>query len=572
MWTDRVSMLTDVAVPMRDGVTLYADVYVPEGDGPYPVLLMRTPYGRAQAHPKVYVHPTWYARRGYIVVVQDVRGRWTSEGEWYPLIHEAADGYDSVEWAAKLPKSNGRVGMYGFSYEGATQLLAAVAAPPHLAAIVPAMTASEYYDGWTYRGGALSQAFVETWAIFLAQNVARRQGLKRVEADLVAALGSMDHHFGELPLKEFSLLRREGLAPWFFDWLEHPSRDEYWEQLSIEVGHPKVRVPALHVAGWYDIFLDGSIRNFAGLRANAAEARARDGQRLFISPWYHMPWAPIVSGWDFGGEARSRVHEWQLRWFDYWLKGIDNGVPDEAPVRIFVMGENRWREEWEWPPSRARITEFYLRSGGAANSMSGDGELSREGPGEEDPDIFVYDPSNPVPSLGGRSCCKYQVTPMGPADQWHAEVRNDVLVYTTPPLQRDLEVTGRVSAVLFAATTARDTDWTVKLVDVDPGGRAINIADGILRARYRDSLSEPALLEPGRVYEYRIDLGSTSNLFRSGHRIRVEVCSSNFPCYDRNLNTAGRLGEEWLSDSVPATQAVFHDAARPSRLLLPVIP
>lgn len=571
MWND-VSVTTDVPARMRDGVTLFADVYIPRGDGPFPVVLMRTPYSKTMAHTEAYAHPVWFARRGYIVVVQDVRGRWCSEGEWYPFAHEMADGYDTVEWAAGLPKSNGRVGMYGFSYDGATQLWAAVTAPPHLTCIVPAMTSSEYYDGWTYRGGALNQAFVQAWSMGLAEVTARRRGLTQLEADLRAAFTLMGPQFLELPLKNWGLLRREGIAPWYFDWLEHPTRDEYWEESSIERRYAKVRVPALHVAAWYDIFVDGSIRNFVGLRAGADGEQARRGQRLFIGPWHHTPWAPIVSGWNFGPEARNTVSELQVRWFDHWLKGEENGVAQEAPVQIFVMGENRWRAEWEWPLARTRPTEFYLHSAGAANSINGDGELSPAPPGEEAPDVFAYNPGSPVPSLGGRSCCRYAITPMGPAPQWQAEILNGVLVYTTAPLQEDTEVTGPVTATLYAATTARDTDWTVKLVDVYPDGVAINVADGILRARYRDSLSAPALLEPERVYEYRIDLGSTSNLFKAGHCIRVQVSSSNFPCYDRNLNTGGLFGAETLSDGVNATQTVFHDAGRPSRITLPLIP
>ncbi len=570
--TVAVALTRGVPVKMRDGAVLYADVYVPAGDGPFPVVLMRTPYDRTQAHTNTFAHPSWYARRGYIVVIQDVRGRWTSEGEWYPFLHEAEDGYDTVEWAARLPKSNGRVGMYGFSYDGATQLLAAVMAPPHLTCIVPCMTASEYYDGWTYRGGALHLAFTESWAVSLAQDAARRRGLRRLEADLMASFHPTGLAFGSLPLKEYDLLRREEIAPWFFDWLAHPTQDAYWERWSIARRHASVRVPALHVAGWYDIFLDGSIRNFLGLQADAAEPRAREGQRFLVGPWHHVPWASIVSGWDFGEEARNCINQAAVRWFDYWLRDVENGVADEPPGRIFVMGENRWRDEREWPPRRARMVEFYLHSRGAANSLSGDGWLDRTAGGQEDPDVFVYDPRVPVISLGGRSCCRYTVSPMGPADQRPVEITNAVLVYTTEPLPRDVEVTGNVTAVLFAATSARDTDWTVKLVDVYPDGRAINVADGILRGRYRESLSNPAPLDPGRVYEYRIDLGATSNLFKAGHRIRVEVSSSNFPCYDRNLNTGNGLGDEWISDCVVATQMVFHDAARPSRVLLPAVP
>jgi len=566
-----VTLSRDVPGRMRDGVVLYADVYVPDGDGPFPVLLMRTPYDRTQAHTVTFPHPTWYARRGYMVVIQDVRGRWTSEGEWYPFAHEAEDGYDTVEWAAALPKSNGRVGMYGFSYDGATQLLAAAEAPQHLACIVPCLTGSEYYDGWTYRGGALHLAFVESWGVLLAQDTARRRGLRQLEEMLHTSFSVTGLGFTNLPLEEYAPLRRDAIAPWFFDWLRHPSRDDYWERWSIARRYGQIQVPALHLAGWYDIFLDGSIRNFAGLRAGAGDRRSRDGQRLVIGPWHHLPWASMVSGWDFGEEARNCIAEEQLRWYDHFLRGTENGVTEGPPIRLFVMGENRWRDEDEWPLRGTRAAEFFLHSKGMANSLDGDGWLDQKRPGEEDADVFVYDPRTPVVSLGGRSCCRYTLAPMGPADQRPVEITNGVLVYTTPPLTDALEVTGEVSVVLFAATSARDTDWTAKLVDVHPDRRAINVADGILRARYRDSLSTPALVDPGAVIEYRIDLGATSNLFKAGHRIRLEISSSNFPCYDRNLNTGSEQAGAWISDAVVATQTVFHDPQHPSRLVLPMV-
>jgi putative CocE/NonD family hydrolase len=462
--------------------------------------------------------------------------------------------------------------MYGRSYVGATQLLAATAAPPHLTCIVPGMTAADYYDGWFYRGGALSLAFTKSWGVSLAQNIAHRRQLPILEAELIASASPAGLAFHTLPLKACDILRRDAIAPWFFDWIDHAARDEYWDRWSIEGQHTKISVPALHIAGWYDLFLDGNIRNYLGLRERAGDDRARGGQRLVIGPWSHAPWAQVVAGWDFGDEAKSDINAWQLRWFDYWLRDIENGLPNDPPVRVFIMGENRWREEPDWPLRRAETAEFFLHSGGAANSLNGDGTLTRERCGDEQPDVFVYDPRSPVMSLGGRSCCRDAIAPIGPADQRPVEILNGVLVYTTAPLERNTEVTGEIVAVLFAATTARDTDWTVKLVDVYPDGRAINIADGILRARYRASLSAPAAIEPGKTYDYRIDLGATSNLFKAGHRIRVEVSSSNFPCYDRNLNTGNPSGDERIGDGVVATQTVFHDARRPSRIILPIVP
>lgn len=563
-----VSVERDVSVQMRDGVRLAADVYAPHGSGPFPVLLLRTPYGKTGAQSPAYLHPLWYARHGYIVVAQDVRGRGASGGEWYPFEHEATDGYDSVEWAAALPRSNERVGMYGFSYPGACELLAAALQPPHLACIVPAMTSSDYWRGWTYRGGALQQAFVQSWVLHeLASDTARRRGLHDLERELLAARRDVGGFFEDLPLNRRGVLASDDIAPYYFDWLHHSARDDYWMRWSLEPRFGQIRVPALHIAGWYDIFLDGTIRNFLGIR-QAGSPEVSAAQRLVIGPWYHMFWARFVADADFGAEARNDVDAMQIRWFDHWLKGESNGVAEEAPIRAFAMGANRWRSESAWPPTKARAVDLYLASGGAANSLNGDGRLTRRPVAESPSDVFVYDPLSPIPSLGGRSCCSPDDVPMGPANQIPVEIKNGVLVYTTPRLRRDAEVLGPVEVTLYAATSARDTDWTAKLVDVHHDGLAINLSEGIIRARYRSSWSEPELLEPGRCYEYQIELGATGNLFKAGHRIRLEISSSNFPSYDRNLNTGGPVGTEPRHAAVTATQQVFHDAARPSRLTL----
>ena len=572
MQLSAVSIARDVPAKMRDGITLFSDVYSPVEDGMFPVILMRTPYSKISGHTEVYANPSWYASHGYIVVIQDVRGRWASEGEWYPFAYECDDGYDSVEWSASLQKSNGRVGMYGFSYDGATQLLAAKAAPPHLTCIVPAMTSSEYYDGWVYRGGAFHLAFIKSWSLGLAMETARRQGLKQQMADLSAAYSQLPTIFNQLPLKQYELLQTNQIAPWFFDWLGHPNKDAYWDRWDLKPFYSQIRIPALHVGGWYDIFLQGTLDNFTGLSERAGDPHARASQRLFIAPWCHTPWGPIVSGWNFGDEARNSIDAIQLRWFDHWLKGIENGVEEDTRTQLFVMGKNCWRSTEEWPPQGVIYRDYYLHSAGLANSINGDGQLSENPPADETQDQFVYDPASPVPSFGGRSCCQFTSTPMGPADQWQVEIRNDVLVYTSEILKGDIEVTGPIQAELYAASSAQDTDWVIKLVDVAPDNRAINIADGILRGRYRNSLSQPTLLEKDHPYMYRIDMGATSNMFKAGHRIRVEVSSSNYPYFDRNLNSGGEFGNEWIIDRVIATQTIFHDSSRPSRLILPILP
>ncbi|MBI4276882.1 MAG: CocE/NonD family hydrolase [Armatimonadetes bacterium] len=562
----------DVVMQARDGTRLYADVYRPAEGGPFPVILMRTPYDKRAAQADTYAHPLWYARHGYMVVVQDARGRWRSEGTFTPFAHEADDGYDAVEWAARLPGSSGKVGMYGFSYVGATQLLAATRRPPGLVCICPGLTGSQYYEGWTYRSGAFALAFNLTWAATLAQDTARRRGLPDVEQRLRDVRTAPALHYDALPLRAFAPLRDHDIAPYYDDWLEHERYDEYWRRWSIDERYEQIDVPALHIAGWYDIFLDGTLRNYVGIRDRGATDLARRHQRLLVLPWYHSPWSSMVGPVDFGPEALNRIDSLQLRWFDRWLRGVRNGVDEEPPVEVFVMGASTWRRAADWPVPGTTFTDFYLHSDGRANSLSGDGALTLEPPKDEHPDTFVYDPRRPVLSLGGRSCCSPLITPMGPADQRPVEAGGSVLVYTSAPMEEDLEVTGPVAATLWAATTAVDTDWTVKLVDVHPAGFALNVADGIIRARFHESCRAPRLLRPGEVYRYEIDLGATGNLFRRGHRIRVEVSSSNFPCYDRNTNTGRELGVDTISDAITARQTIFHDAARPSHVRLPVAP
>lgn len=566
-----VTVERDVEAVMRDGTVLRADVYRPDAQGEHPVLIQRTPYNKVIAQNICFQHPAWYARHGYIVVVQDTRGRFASDGDFNPYHLEAEDGADTIRWAARLPGADGRVGSYGFSYPGITQLLAAAEQVPELACCAPGFTGDDFYDGWTYVGGALNHAFVVSWVI---QLLAIADALKRGDRAAAGAVAAQANDFPGLywaqPLRELELLKDRGLCPYFFEWLEHDTRDEFWQKLSLRGRHERIATPCLHYGGWYDSFIEGTLRNFTVMSELAGDDPART-QKLVVGPWFHIPWARLSGVRDFTEAADNTVDELQLRWFDHWLKG-NGDIVDEPAVRLFTMGENRWRDADAWPPPEARIQEWHLRSSGRALSVSGDGALAREAPADEPPDVFVFVPQLPVMSAGGRSCCLSWVAPMGACEQGAAEVRNDVLVYSTPPLQEDVEVTGTVELILYAATDAQDTDWTAKLVDVDERGNAVNLCDGILRARFRESLERPSRIEPDVVYEYRIRVGSTSNLFRRGHRIRLEVSSSNFPHFDINLNNGMRVGEGTLLDAPPATQAVFHDAARASRLLLPVVP
>jgi len=374
-----------------------------------------------------------------------------------------------------------------------------------------------------------------------------------------------------MPLREFPMFRAG--APYFFDWLEHPYYDDYWRKLCIEEYHDKIAVPTLNIGGWYDIFQGGTIRNHLGMRAHGASEAARSS-RLMLGPWSHgLPLQSLVGQVDMGFRSSPvsvDLDGMQLDFFDSWLKGKQNGGPGGAPVRIYVMGLNQWREEKEWPLPGTEWRRYYLHSRGRANSAYGDGALSTEAPGTEPPDSFLYNPLDPVPTRGGGLCCYANALAGGAFDQSMVEHRADVLVYSTEPLAENVEVTGPITLTLYASSSASDTDFTGKLVDVDQNGFARNLTDGIIRARVRESQSDPKLINPGKVYEFTIDMWSTSNLFKAGHRIRLEVSSSNFPRFDRNPNTGHELFVD--AETRPALQTVMHERGFASYVTLPVIP
>jgi putative CocE/NonD family hydrolase len=550
----------NVAAKMRDGVTLKADIYRPKADGKFPVILERTPYDKySNIHDGLTA-----AARGYVFIIQDVRGRNASEGDWYPFRHEGMDSYDSVEWAAALPYSDGKVGMIGGSYVGVPQLLGAIAEPPHLVAIYPVVTDSNYHAHWAYQGGAFEELLAQAWGSALAVNELSR----RASASVLPS-----HWDTTLPPSRYPLLdtgTATGLSAFYFDWIAHPAYDDYWKQWAPEEHYDRIKVPALHLAAWYDLFQSGSLRNYSGIREQGGSEAARSGQRLVVIPGGHAGFGQKVGDVDFGAGAVLDTWELGMRWFDWMLKGVDNGMAREKPVKIFVMGRNVWRDEDEWPLARARPTRYYLHSQGGANSTRGDGTLGTEAPGAEPRDTFVYDPENPVPTHGGAILGDTAKYPPGPLDQKEVEARKDVLVYTTPAFSSDTEVTGPVSLELYVSSSAVDTDFTGKLVDVWPNGFAENLTDGILRARYRDSLEKAELMTPGKAYLLVVDLSATSNVFLAGHRLRIEVSSSNFPRFDRNPNTGA--DPETASERVRALNAVLHDREHPSAIVLPVVP
>ena len=385
------------------------------------------------------------------------------------------------------------------------------------------------------------------------------------------------NEYSHLSLKDWPALK--GIGDFYYRWLEHPEYDDYWKSIAIEEHHNNIDVPALSIGGWFDIFMGGTIKNYVGMSENGKTSNARSNQKLLIGPWVHpgmlpgFPGSPVGEEY-FGIRSYSGVidmHGILLRFFDHHLKGIQNGLSDEKPINIFVMGENVWRQESEWPLSRAVNTNYYLNSSGNANSRNGDGLLATKQSGNSDSDTFIYDPQFPVPTKGGGLCCYDALGGAGAFDQSDIELRNDVLVFSTPALENDIEVTGPITVKLYASTSAKDTDFTAKLVDVYPEEeKAINLTDSIIRARYRNGTEKAVLLEPNEVYEYTIDLWSTSNVFKKGHKIRIDISSSNFPRFDRNLNTGGTIGEE--TDFIKATQTIYHNNEFPSHIILPIIP
>lgn len=558
----QVHIERDIAVPMRDGTLLSTDIYRPPGNQRRPALLLRTPYSKDIAQTISYAHPVWYASQGFVVAVQDTRGRFKSEGSFYPLRHEAADTLDTLAWLRSLPFVRpDKIGMYGYSYPGWCQLLAAARDSPSLAAIAPAFCSSGFYK-MAYTNGAINLAALESYAVQVALMEATWKGDRDAYNVLTDALKCPPCLYSQLPLKALAPLRRTGLSHFFFDVLEHPEREErFWDDLEVrEEEFANIDVPALHIGGWYDTFIAETTKNFERL------SRRRDDQYLLIGPWFHMPWAQRVGEVDFGEMACNIVDQYQQHWFTHWLVNDGKGPLAMAKVRIFVMGKNEWRNEDQWPPSRARETMFFLHSRGRANSLSGDGVLAKVPPSDEPEDVFVYNPLYPVPSLGGNSCCFPDLAPMGPYDQRPIEGRNDVLVYTSEALTSPLEVTGRIWARLFVSSSAETTDFTIKLLDVYPDGRAINLCDSIFRSNGHGRPGESLL--PGGIRELSFEIGVTSNWFGPGHRIRVEVSSSNFPMYDRNLNSP-QASDEF--GAMIATQRVYHDSAFPSAVILPVI-
>lgn len=545
-----------VPVQMHDGVRLYANVFLPSpagaaegGSRRFPAILVRTPYGKTDVLAANYQA---LVDHGYAVVVEDVRGRYESEGTFQPLTQEPADGNDTIDWIARQPWSDGKVGMTGGSYLGIAQWKAALENNPHLKAIFPVVSGDDdYRDRFYSAGGAMKLGNRLEW---MAENL-----------QVPGYHPDFTRFVMHLPLRTADVAATGRESEMYQEALAHPAFDNFWRGISVKEHLDKVRVPVFAIGGWYDNFVESDLEAYAALHKSSGL------NRILIGPWPHNM-SIRFSGVDFGADSTVPVRALQIEWFDQWLMGKDTPLVSGPPVKIFVMGSNQWREAHEWPPEQARERDFYLESAGSANTLAGDGALG-EKPAQRSrwrtADRFVFNPRDPVPTRGGAVCCNPRVFPWGPIDQRPVEQRRDVLVYTSRPLREDLEVIGPVKLVLYVSTSARDTDFTAKLVDVFPDGMARNLTDGILRLRYRDSLQRAAPATPGEVYRIVVDVGVTSNAFLRGHCIRLEVSSSNFPRFDRNPNTGAPVAEETRLWN--ANQTIYHDRQHPSRLVLMVM-
>jgi putative CocE/NonD family hydrolase len=547
--TPEVKIEFNRRVPMRDRTELSADIYRPVGEGKFPVVLNRTPYTKAGG--STFKIAQYFVSHGYVYVAMDVRGRGDSDGTFEPYRHDGQDGYDAIEWLAVQPWSTGKVGTIGGSYNGRIQWLTAIQQPPHLTAMIVLASPSDPFVEWP-TGQPLPMDI--SWYHFTAGHVLQNMEVvdwKKLYEHL--PLITMDEAMGR-PNRFWK------------DEVAHAKLDSWWEDLRYQNKYDRVRVPVLNISGWYDDEQVGTPSNYIGVTTKGSPA-IRSSQKLLVGPWPHAINSSTKLGTvEFGPTAVIDMNAYWLRWFDQWLKGSDSGFMKEPPVRIFVMGENVWRDENEWPIARTQWTKYFLHSNGQANTLTGNGTLSSAEPATEPTDSYSYDPANPVKFITDPSFAQIG----GPDDYREVEQRPDVLVYTSDALTEDMEVCGPLRVHLSAASSARDTDFMAKVIDVWPNGFAQRLNDGMVRARFREGMDKPSLIEPGRVYSYDLDLWNTCQLYQKGHRIRVEVSSSAFPKYDRNLNTGEALGQ--TTQMAVAQQKIYHDREHTSYVILPIVP
>lgn len=553
-----------IRIPMRDGIRLGATVYRPTGNGKYPAIVFRTPYSKDEEDPYLQL-PIKAAKAGYIVLLVDVRGRYTSEGEFVAYENEKQDGYDTIEWVAKLPYCNGNVGTYGRSYRGYAQWLALSQSPPSLKTAVPEMTPIHSHQ-FFYVGGAFSYSWFDWFMPYILPDLRRRAGDTTGPWDEEAATKLWQTEkkkwYEYRPLIENPLLKE--YAPYYYEWLTHPEKTDYWNFASAEHDIPKIKAPVLLISGWFDSVYGvlGATEGFRRMKEEAGSAEAREQTRLILGPWNHGPIdvrSTTLGVLDNGPSAGLDYDAFLLHWFDHHLKGMRS--EDTPPVRYYVMGANRWRYGNSWPPTEAISTSFYLHR----SSPSDSGSLQNSVPAREAPDSYVFDPANPLWDPAYERSYPY--------DQREMEARKDVLVYTSDVLAEDVEVSGQIIADLFVASSAKDTDFAITLCDVFPDGASVNLSSmdaGYLRMRFRNGNQKQEWMDPEKIYNIKIDNLYTSNLFRKGHRIRLQITSSKMPHYDPNTNTGTDLARE--TRLIPANQIIYHDSDHPSRLILPVMP
>ncbi len=559
--SNNVRRFIDIDTPMRDGVNLSSDIILPAGTGPFPAILMRTPYDNSQA--QYLTFGRYFAQRGYAFIVQDVRGRGDSDGEWIPFMNETTDGYDTIEWIAAQPWCTGKVGMMGGSYAAHVQWMAAKTYPPHLAALSSTASPGRWLeDGLPYRNGILS---LELFAWFYLTHG------RSMQSSIAAYEGVGDDPLGmnwAQILRQLPLIQLDELtgfySPTWREWLSQPDLSDYWYQLRMDSDFGKINIPTLHITGWLDDCMISTIFNYEQM---LAQSPAKDDQYIVIGPWDHhgtrFPQRKLY-GEDFGDEAVTDVLDLQCRFFDRYLKNVD--VFDQPKVDLFILGENRWRRQDSWMFPNSKMTPFYLDAVTNAKTYNGDGLLRQQLASNTPSNSYIYDPTDPTPAWISH---EQKWSPQDlTLDQRFVQVREDVLVYTSEPLTQALEIAGTPTATLYISSDAPDTDFYVTLSDVYPDGRAIRIAWGAMRTRYRESLREAKLMTPNEIYKIQIELAPIVNVFQPGHQFRVDIRSANFPLYDRNPNTGHTIGADTEMQS--ATQTIYHSKQYPSCILLPI--
>ena len=557
-------LMLNIPVPMRDGINLSADIWLPpssRGSGPWPALLLRTIYDNQEARYIGWARE--FTNRGYAVIMQDCRGRGDSDGDWIPYVCELYDGYDTHQWIGEQDWCDGNLGTFGLSYPGFTQTLPATLRSKYLKAVAPIASQQDNY-GHHRVNGVIHHNVAFAFLNMLGRSM-QYESLKHFDQDTF---------FFELPI-DTAMEKVSNTHPYYKGVMEHEQYDEWWSSYSLRDKYPEMAIPSLFITGWFDSLSNENFKLFNGWTKKAKTEDARSKTKLIIGPWSHQiaPWGRVPMGENgeyadrtFGKQALSDVIEMHMHWYDQRLKGIDTGVDEEAPIKLFVMGKNTWRDEYEWPLERTEWTKFYLSSAG--NAVDGGGGLHPEiKTSDQTSDSFIYDPGDPVPSLGSQ----YQTYDFcGPHDRSHIQRRPDVLTFTTDVLTEDMEITGPISATIWASSDAKDTDFTATLTDLEPDGKAIALCEGIVRARFRNGTENPQMMVPGEIYKFEIDMWNTSNSFIKGHRIRIEISSSNFPRYNRNLNSGNPIASD--IDITLANQTVYHGIQYPSYINLPVIP